>query len=151
MLRSKRQGVVSSTQFYEEPSGSPYDGVKMSTVETAADLEQLVADLLEEAHALRMKYEEFSRYTEAKVAEFVSARRELQTERDGALQERDYAFHHLALVQQDLHILRQRQDQLHEQLHKAVKQRDRARARVAALEASRAVRIAVRIRKLLRR
>jgi chromosome segregation ATPase len=116
----------------------------MNTVETAADLEQLVADLLEEAYALRMKYEEFSRYTEAKVAEFVSARRELQTERD-------YAFHHLALVQQDLHILRQRQDQLHEQLHKAVKQRDRARARVAALEASRAVRFAVRIRKLLRR
>lgn len=116
----------------------------MSTVETTADLEQLVADLLEEAHALRMKYEEFSRYTEAKVAEFVTARRELHAERDNAL-------HHMALAQQDLQILRQRQDQLHEQLHKAVKQRDRARARVAALEASRAVRIAVRVRKLLRR
>ena len=40
------------------------------TAEITDEREQLIADLLEEAHGLRMKYEEFSYYTETKVAEF---------------------------------------------------------------------------------
>ncbi len=112
--------------------------------ETLNEQEQLIADLLEEAHALRMKYEEFSLYTEAKIAEFVIARKALT-------EERDHAVHHRGLAEMDLEVLRRRQEQLHEQLIKAVQQRDRARERVAALEASRAVRFAVRLRKLLRR
>jgi hypothetical protein len=112
--------------------------------ETLNEQEQLIADLLEEAHGLRMKYEEFSLYTESKVAEFVIARKALT-------EERDRAVHHRGLAEMDLEVLRRRQEQLHEQLIKAVRQRDRARERVAALEASRAVRLAVWLRKLLRR
>ncbi|MGA1637907.1 MAG: hypothetical protein ACO39D_04985 [Ilumatobacteraceae bacterium] len=119
--------------------------------ETTDERDQLIADLLEEAHGLRMKYEEFSQYTESKVAEFVIARKELT-------QERDSAVHHLSLAQQDLQVLRQRQDQLQAQMiqinsriDKLTKQRDRARERVAMLEASRAFRIAARLRKLLGR
>ena len=112
--------------------------------ETLNEQEQLIADLLAEAHGLRMKYEEFSLYTESKIAEFVIARKALT-------EERDRAVHHRGLAEMDLEVLRRRQEQLHEQLIKAVQQRDRARERVAALEASRAVRFAVRLRKLLRR
>ncbi|MEY4069209.1 MAG: hypothetical protein RLZZ332_1545, partial [Actinomycetota bacterium] len=39
--------------------------------ETTDERDQLIADLLEEAHGLRMKLEDFSQFTEAKVAEFV--------------------------------------------------------------------------------
>jgi hypothetical protein len=112
--------------------------------ETLNEQEQLIADLLKEAHGLRMKYEEFSLYTESKVAEFVIARKALT-------EERDRAVHHRGLAEMDLEVLRRRQEQLHEQLVKAVRQRDRARERIAALEASRAVRLAVWLRKLLRR
>ena len=104
-----------------------------------------------------MKYEEFSRYTEAKVAEFVAARRELTGERDRMA-------HLLSLAENDMVVLRARQEQLHRQLidattrlHEAQQrlvrrtlQRDRARQRVKALEASRAVRIARRVRRLIR-
>ena len=115
------------------------------------DRDQLIADLLEEAHGLRMKLEDFSLYTESKVAEFVLARKSLTEERDSAQ-------HHLQLAQHDVQVFRLRQDQMQQQLieieartEKLIKQRDAARARVQALEASRAVRIATRLRKLLRR
>ena len=71
----------------------------MSTVETTADLEQLVAELLEEAHALRRKYEEFSLYTEAKVAEFVAARRELDAQLQKAVKQRDHARARVAALE----------------------------------------------------
>ncbi|MGA1332722.1 MAG: hypothetical protein ACO31D_06165, partial [Ilumatobacteraceae bacterium] len=41
------------------------------------ELQELVDELLEESHGLRMKYEDFSRYTEGQVAEFVSTKRRL--------------------------------------------------------------------------
>jgi hypothetical protein len=59
--------------------------------ETLNEQEQLIADLLEEAHGLRMKYEEFSLYTESKVAEFVIARKALTEERDRAVHHRGLA------------------------------------------------------------
>ena len=133
------------------------------------DRDQLIADLLEEAHGLRMKLEDFSLYTESKVAEFVVARKSLTEERDSAQ-------HHLHLAQHDVQVFRLRQDQMQQQLielsqqlraieartekelraieactAKLTKQRDVARARVLALEESRAVRLATRLRKLLRR
>ena len=46
--------------------------------DTTDERDQLIADLLEEAHGLRMKLEDFSQYTEAKVAEFVQARNSLK-------------------------------------------------------------------------
>lgn len=126
--------------------------------DTTDERDQLIADLLEEAHGLRMKLEDFSQYTEGKVAEFVLARKQLTEERDSAV-------HHNALAQQDVEVLRRRQDQIQQQLievsarlrdaeariERLVNQRDRARARVSALESSRAVRFATRLRSLLRR
>ncbi|MFM7047629.1 MAG: hypothetical protein ACKOXX_07005 [Actinomycetota bacterium] len=126
--------------------------------DTTDERDQLIADLLEEAHGLRMKLEDFSQYTEGRVAEFVLARKQLTEERDSAV-------HHNALAQQDVEVLRRRQDQIQQQLievsarlrdaeariERLVNQRDRARARVSALESSRAVRIATRLRTLLRR
>ena len=116
--------------------------------------DQLIADLLEEAHGLRMKLEDFSQYTEAKVAEFVQARKTLTEERDRALQQS-------GLATGDLEVLRRRQDDLHLQLVEMTKkmkdlesqveqltrQRDRARERVRAIESSRSYRIMSRLRR----
>jgi chromosome segregation ATPase len=126
--------------------------------ETNEDREQLIADLLEEAHGLRMKLEDFSQFTEAKVAEFVIARKSLT-------EERDKAVHHGSLAANDLEVLRRRQDDLHRQLvettnrlreveakaERLTRQRDRARERVRALESSRSYRLAMRFRRLTRR
>jgi chromosome segregation ATPase len=126
--------------------------------EPADERDQLIADLLEEAHGLRMKLEDFSQYTESKVAEFVQARQSLTAERDSAQQ-------HLSLAQHDVQVFRLRQDQMQRQLieltrtleelngriERLTKQRDNARNRIRALEASRGVRIATRLNKLLRR
>jgi len=46
----------------------------------SSSTQQLVDDLLAESHGLRMKYEDFSRYTEAQVAEFVLTKRRLNRE-----------------------------------------------------------------------
>jgi len=126
--------------------------------ETADERDQLIADLLEEAHGLRMKLEDFSQYTESKVAEFVIARKAFEEERSASQQ-------HLVLAQHDIEVFRNRQDQMQRQMiemnakvrameqrvERLIKQRDAARERVRALESSRAVRIAARLRKLLRR
>ena len=121
--------------------------------ESTDERDQLIADLLEEAHGLRMKLEDFSQYTEAKVAEFVHARKALTDERDQAVRQRSFAVN-------DLEVLRRRQDDLHLQLVEMNKkmrelereieqltiQRDRARERVRALESSRAYRLYSRLR-----
>ncbi|MGA1454330.1 MAG: hypothetical protein ACO33H_04520, partial [Ilumatobacteraceae bacterium] len=73
--------------------------------ETTDERDQLIADLLEEAHGLRMKLEDFSQFTEAKVAEFVIARKSLT-------EERDRAVHQGSLAANDLEVLRRRQDDL---------------------------------------
>ncbi len=126
--------------------------------ELADERDQLIADLLEEAHGLRMKLEDFSLYTEAKVAEFVSTRNALANERDSAT-------HRLGLADHDLEVLRRRQEQMQRDLVETqtrlqlvearvvrlVKQRDAARERVKALESSRPFRLAARLRKILRR
>jgi len=123
----------------------------MTTAETKEDLEQLLADLLEEAHDLRMKYEAFSWFTEAKVAEFVLARKEFERERDELLNQRDHLALRLEQVMHDLGVMRSRQEQVHGQLVRVRKQRDRVRERVVALEESRAVRIAAVLRRFTRR
>ena len=126
--------------------------------QTNDERDQLIADLLEEAHGLRMKLEDFSQFTEAKVAEFVIARKSLT-------EERDRAVHQGSLAVNDLEVLRRRQDELHRQLidttaklrevearvDRLIQQRDRARERVRALESSRSYRLVMRLRRLTRR
>ena len=121
--------------------------------ESTDERDQLIADLLEEAHGLRMKLEDFSQYTEAKVAEFVQARKTLTDERDQAVQQKSLAVN-------DLDVLRRRQDELHLQLvemnkkmheleaqvEQLTRQRDRARERVRALESFWAYRLYSRVR-----
>ena len=41
------------------------------TTTNSEDHDLLISELFAEAHGLRMKYEEFSQYTEAKIADFV--------------------------------------------------------------------------------
>jgi len=48
------------------------------TTTTSEDLDLLVSELFAETHGLRMKYEEFSQYTEAKIADFVDAKQTLE-------------------------------------------------------------------------
>jgi len=114
-----------------------------------AETAQLVEDLFAEAHGLRMRYEDFSLYTERRIAELVG-------DRKAAVRDLQNRF------EADLRLLHEQRDQLHAQLVDAVAraaaaeamletrtaQRDRARARVAALEASRAVRLAASLRRL---
>lgn len=123
--------------------------------QTNDERDQLIADLLEEAHGLRMKLEDFSQFTEAKVAEFVIARKSLT-------EERDRAVHQGSLAVNDLEVLRRRQDELHRQLidttaklrevearvDRLIQQRDRARERVRALESSRSYCFVMRLRRL---
>jgi FtsZ-binding cell division protein ZapB len=88
----------------------------------------LVDELLEESHGLRMKYEDFSRYTEGQVAEFVSTKRRLNQQvaelgqREGWLAEKvsqlEAARDHL--VEQRDHVVGERD--------RALAERDRALA-----------------------
>ncbi len=48
------------------------------TTTNSEDHDLLISELFAETHGLRMKYEEFSQYTEAKIAEFVDAKQTLE-------------------------------------------------------------------------
>ena len=48
------------------------------TTTNSEDHDLLVSELFAETHGLRMKYEEFSQYTEAKIADFVDAKQALE-------------------------------------------------------------------------
>lgn len=126
--------------------------------DTTDERDQLIADLLEEAHGLRMKLEDFSQYTESKVAEFVLARKQLTEERDSATQLR-------SLAQHDVDVLKRRQEQMQQQLielntklrdtearlTQLTAERDKAQQRVQFLESLGIVRFGLRLRRLLRR
>ena len=48
------------------------------TTTNSEDHDLLISELFAEAHGLRMKYEEFSQYTEAKIDDFVHAKQALE-------------------------------------------------------------------------
>ena len=102
----------------------------------------LISELFAEAHGLRMKYEEFSQYTEAKIAEFVLERKPIaiqleQLSRDWAVTNAQRAQIHADLVA------------LTARIDKLTAQRDNARLRVKALESARSYRIAKKLRRLV--
>ena len=141
--------------------------------------EQLIADLLHESHGLRMRYEDFSRYTESQVAEFVLTKKRLNRELvevserarvlaaqseqlQASVTSLELQLSHArgdirllhdqrAMVQGELVRITQECTALQEQAARLTMQRDKARERVKALESSRAVRVAARLRKILRR
>lgn len=102
----------------------------------------LVSELFAEAHGLRMKYEAFSQYTEAKIAEYELERKPLATKleqltRDLAVVSAQRAQIHADLVE------------LTSKIDKLTAQRDNARSRVKALESARSYKIARRLRRVL--
>jgi len=102
----------------------------------------LVAELFAEAHGLRMKYEAFSQYTEAKIAEYELERKPMATK--------------LEQLTRDLAVVNAQRAQIHADLveltskiDKLTAQRDNARSRVKALESARSYKIARRLRRVL--
>ena len=125
------------------------------TTTTSEDLDLLVSELFAETHGLRMKYEEFSQYTEAKIAEFVDAKQTLENLLAQRTQE-------LAISNeqrlQDLAITSAQRAQIHAELvsltarvDKLISQRNKARHRVKFLESSRGYRYEQRLRRLVAR
>ena len=105
------------------------------------DRDELIKELLAEAHGLRMKNEQISLYTESKIAELVKLQRELLTIRDGfetVVEQRNDLESKLALVNTEL-------EHLGTIYTAMTDQRDRLRGRVAEVETSRAFRIGQRI------
>ncbi len=112
------------------------------TTTSNEEYDLLISELFAEAHGLRMKYEEFSQYTESKIAEFVLERKPMamqveQLSRDLAVTNAQRAQIHADLVE------------LTARIDKLTAQRDASRARVKALESSRSYRIARRLRRLI--
>ena len=104
------------------------------------DRDDLIKELLAEAHGLRMKNEQNSLYTESKIAELVKLQRELLTIRDGfetVVEQRNDLEGKLALVNTEL-------EHLGTIYTAMTDQRDRLRGRVAEVETSRAFRIGKR-------
>ncbi len=110
-----------------------YDDL-VSTGEDNRD--ELIKELLAEAHGLRMKNEQISLYTESKIAELVKLQRELITIRDGfetVVEQRNGLESKLAQVNTEIKHLTT--------IYTAMTgQRDRLRGRVAEVETSRAFR-----------
>jgi chromosome segregation ATPase len=108
------------------------------TVSTESDdRDELVKELLAEAHGLRMKNEQISMYTESKVAELIKIQRELSTIRDGfetVVQQRNDLEGSLATATTEL-------EHLGVIYAAMTDQRDRLRNRVSEVETSRAYRI----------
>ena len=112
------------------------------TTTNSEDQDLLISELFAEAHGLRMKYEEFSQYTEAKIAEFVLERKPMamqleQLSRDLAITNAQRAQIHADLVK------------LTSQIDTLKAQRDNARARVRTLESARSHLLAKRLRRLV--
>ena len=104
------------------------------------DRDELIKELLAEAHGLRMKNEQISLYTESKIAELVKLQRELITIRDGfetVVEQRNDLENRLAQVNSEL-------EHLGTIYTAMTDQRDRLRGRVAEVETSRAYRIGQR-------
>ena len=105
------------------------------------DRDELIKELLAEAHGLRMKNEQISLYTESKIAELVKLQRELTTVRDGfetVVQQRNDLQSNLDKANSEL-------EHLGTIYTAMTDQRDRLRSRVAEVETSRAFNIGKRV------
>ena len=125
------------------------------TTTNSEDHDLLISELFAEAHGLRMKYEEFSQYTEAKIDDFVHAKQalenliaqrtqELAISNEQRLQDLAITSAQRAQIQAELVSLTARVDKL-------ISQRNKARHRVKFLESSRGYRYEQRLRRLVAR
>ena len=125
---------MSFTQLNLHRGASRYDW-DVST--ESDDRDELIKELLAEAHGLRMKNEQISMYTESKIAELIKIQRELSTIRDGfetVVQQRNDLEGSLATATSEI-------EHLGVIYAAMTEQRDRLRNRVSEVETSRAYQI----------
>lgn len=112
------------------------------TTTSNEEYDLLISELFAEAHGLRMKYEEFSQYTEEKIAEFILERKPMATQLEQLSRDLAVTNSQRAQIHADLVELTARIDKL-------TAQRDTARTRIKALESSRSYKIANRLRRMV--
>ena len=130
---------------------------------TNEEYDVLVTELLDEVNGVRNKYDAFSQFTEAKVAEFVIQRRHLKQdleqrtqELEQRTQELEQRTQELEQRTQDLTLTNAQRAQIQAELVKSTSlvtklkiQRDKSRGRVQILESSRSYRLARRFRRIM--
>ena len=119
------------------------------TTTSNGEYDLLISELFAEAHGLRMKYEEFSQYTEAKVAEFVFERRLTGIQIEKMSMQLEQLSHDLAVTNAQRAQIHADLVELASRIDALTAQRDNARARVKVLESARSYRIAKQLRRLV--
>ncbi|GBL21488.1 hypothetical protein EMGBS4_15480 [Acidimicrobiaceae bacterium] len=108
------------------------------------DYETLLTEVINEVNAIRNKYDAFSQFTEAKIAEYVNQRRQLNERIEQQLRDLAVTNAQRAQIQAELVALTARTE-------KILMQRDKARSRVKFLEATRTYRLEQKLRSLVPR
>ncbi|TRZ79248.1 MAG: hypothetical protein D4R92_05155 [Actinobacteria bacterium] len=106
------------------------------------DYEKLLTEVINEVNAVRNKYDAFSQFTEAKVAQYVLERKLMASQIEQLTRDLSVTNAQRAQIQAELVALTARVD-------KILMQRDKARSRVKFLEASRAYRLEQKLRSLV--
>ncbi len=125
------------------------------TTTNSEDHDLLISELFAEAHGLRMKYEEFSQYTEAKIADFVHAKQALENLLAQRTQElaisNEQRLQDLAITSAQRAQIQAELVSLTARVNKLISQRNKARQRVKFLESSRGYRFEQKLRRLVAR
>ena len=109
---------------------------------TNQDYESLLTEVINEVNAVRNKYDAFSQFTEAKVAQYVLEQKSLSNRIDQLTRDLAVTNAKRAQIQAELVALNTR-------VEKILMQRDKARNRVKFLEATRTYRLEQKLRSLV--
>ena len=109
---------------------------------TNQDYESLLTEVINEVNAVRNKYDAFSQFTEAKVAQYVLEQKSLSKRIDQLTRDLAVTNAQRAQIQAELVALNTR-------VEKILMQRDKARNRVKFLEATRTYRLEQKLRSLV--
>jgi chromosome segregation ATPase len=109
---------------------------------TNQDYESLLTEVINEVNAVRNKYDAFSQFTEAKVAQYVLEQKSLSNRIDQLTRDLAVTNAQRAQIQAELVALNTR-------VEKILMQRDKARNRVKFLEATRTYRLEQKLRSLV--
>ena len=109
---------------------------------TNQDCESLLTEVINEVNAVRNKYDAFSQFTEAKVAQYVLEQKSLSNRIDQLTRDLAVTNAQRAQIQAELVALNTR-------VEKILMQRDKARNRVKFLEATRTYRLEQKLRSLV--
>ena len=109
---------------------------------TNQDYESLLTEVINEVNSVRNKYDAFSQFTEAKVAQYVLEQKSLSNRIDQLTRDLAVTNAQRAQIQAELVALNTR-------VEKILMQRDKARNRVKFLEATRTYRLEQKLRSLV--